>query len=231
MNTPARTHVRPRGLVARLFRWTLGLAAAIVGALLLTVIIEWVGMTLLWPEQGASRSRAILQQDLAWLGGTATDPIVLPLVTVPAPAAVASELSISLYRAVFIWTGLEQVLSWLSSASALIAVYLEAALNAVQTFFVRLAITITAIPLFLIFAWWGAMEGLVRRDLRRYGGDIERGMIYHWAKHVAGAVLTVPVFLYLAWPDSLNPAWVFVPFALALGINIMVVSATFTKYV
>ena len=231
MNTPARTHERPRGLVARLFRWTLGLAAAIVGALLLTVIIEWVGMTLLWPEQGASRSRAILQQDLAWLSETETDPIVLPLVTVPAPAAIAAELSISLYRAVFVWTGLEQILSWLSSASVLLAVYLEAALNAVQTFFVRLAITITAIPLFLVFAWWGAMEGLVRRDLRRYGGDIERGMIYHWAKHVAGAVLAVPVFLYLAWPDSLNPAWVFVPFALALGINIMVVSATFTKYV
>ena len=224
-------HDRPRGLVARLFRWTLGLAAAIVVALLLTVIIEWVGMTLLWPEQGASRSRAVLQQDLSWLRGTATDPIVLPLVTVPAPAAIAVELSISLYRAVFVLTGLEQILSWLSSASVLLAVYLEAALNAVQTFFVRLAITITAIPLFLVFAWWGGMEGLVRRDLRRYGGDIERGMIYHWAKHVAGAVLAVPVFLYLAWPDSLNPAWVFVPFALALGINIMVVSATFTKYV
>ncbi|MXY64069.1 MAG: TIGR03747 family integrating conjugative element membrane protein [Gammaproteobacteria bacterium] len=231
MTALVRTHDRPRGLVARLLRWTLGLAAAITVALMLAVIIEWVGMTLFWPEKGASRSRAVLQQDLAWLRGTSTSPIVLPLVTVPAPATIAAELSNSLYRAVFVWTGLEQVLSWLSSASVLLAVYLEAALNAVQTFFVRLAITITAVPLFLAFAWWGAMEGLVRRDLRRYGGDIERGMIYHWAKHVAGAILAAPVFLYLAWPDSLNPAWVFVPFALALGINIMVVSATFTKYV
>ena len=231
MTAPVRTHDSPRGLVARLLRWTLGLAAAITVALMLAVIIEWVGMTLFWPEKGSSRSRAVLQQDLAWLRGTSTDPIVLPLVTVPAPATIAAELSNSLYRAVFVWTGLERVLSWLSSASVLIAVYLEAALNAIQTFFVRLAITITAAPLFLAFAWWGAMEGLVRRDLRRYGGDIERGMIYHWAKHVAGAILAVPVFLYLAWPDSLNPAWVFVPFALALGINIMVVSATFTKYV
>ena len=222
---------QPRGLVGRIFQWTLGVVGAVAAALVLAVVIEWGGLTFFWADQGAARSAGVLRQDLAWLAGVDTDPIILPLVTLPAPSVLAAEISAGIYHAVFVWTGIGQVLAWLSTSSAVLAVYLEAGLNAVQTFFVRLAITITALPLFLVFAWWGAMEGLVRRDLRRFGGDIERGMIYHWAKHVAGATLAVPVFLYLAWPGSINPAWLFVPFTLALGVNLMVVTSTFTKYV
>ncbi|MYH91653.1 MAG: TIGR03747 family integrating conjugative element membrane protein [Gammaproteobacteria bacterium] len=222
---------RPRGLLGRVFRWAVGVVAAIVAALVLTVVVEWAGLTFLWADRGAKRSAGVLRQDLLWLTGAAVESIQLPLVTIPAPAMMAAELSTSLYRWAFVWTGIEQALVWISSASVLLAVYIQAGLNAVQTFFVRLAITVTAMPLFVIFAWWGAMEGLVRRDLRRFGGDIERGMVYHWAKHVAGAVVALPVFLYLAWPGSINPAWLFVPFALALGVNLMVVTSTFTKYV
>ena len=222
---------RPRSLIARVFRWTIALASAVLAAIFLSVIVEWLGLTFLWADQGASRSRAVLQQDLAWLSGTAADPIVLPFVTLPAPSTIAADLSTDLYRWVFVWTGLELVLAWVAGVSSLAAVYMQAGLNAAQTFFVRLAITLTAIPLFLLFAWWGALEGMVRRDLRRFGGDVERGMVYHWAKHVAGATLVIPVILYLAWPDSINPAVLFVPFALALAVNIMVVTSTFTKYV
>ena len=231
MSTTAAPPARSRGLVGRVFQWTLGIIAAILCALVLAVLVEWGGLTFFWQEEGAARSRAVLRQDLAWLRGASATPIVLPFVSIPAPAELAAGMSAGLYRAVFVWTGLEHVLAWLSTTSALLAVYLEASLNSIRIFLVRLAITITALPLFLLFAWWGMMEGLVRRDLRRFGGDIEHGMVYHWAKHVAGAVLAIPVFLYLAWPGSINPAAVFVPFALALGVNLMIVSATFTKYV
>ena len=222
---------RPRSLIARVFRWTIGLASAIFMAIVLSIAIEWFGLTFIWHDQGAARSHDVLRQDLAWLRGIAIDPFVLPFVTMPAPAALASDLSTSLYRSLFVWTGLERVFGMIAGVSALAAMYMQAALNAAQTFFVRLAITLTAIPLFLLFASWGALEGMVRRDLRRFGGDVERGMVYHWAKHVAGATLVIPVILYLAWPGSVNPAFLFVPFAIALAVNIMVVTSTFTKYV
>lgn len=222
---------RPRGFPARLLRGLIALCAALVAALTLTVCVEWIGLTFYWPEQGAARSAAVLRQDLAWLRGAATDPVVLPLATLPAPATLAADLSTGLYRLVIVWTGLEMLLAWLSSMSTLVAVYLEAGLNAVQTFFVRLAITLAASPLFLVFAWWGAMEGLVRRDLRRFGGDIEHGMVYHFIKYLTGSTVAIPFILYLAWPSSVNPSWVFLPFALALGVNILVLIATFTKYV
>ena len=222
---------RPRSLLARVFRWNLGLAVALIVAIMLSIIVEWLGLTFFWAEQGAARSESVLRQDLAWLRGAATDPIVLPFGSLPAPSVIALDLSTGLYRALFVWTGLELAVRWISDASALAAAYLQSALNATQTLFVRLAITLTAMPLFAIFALWGALEGLIRRDLRRFGGDVERGMIYHWAKHVAGATMVLPIILYLAWPGSVNPAILFVPFALALAVNIMIISSTFIKYV
>ena len=231
MTQAAPTPERPRGPAARALRRTAGALAALPAALALAVLVEWAGLTFLWPEEGAARSRAVLREDLARLHGAPVEPLALPVVTVPPPAELAAAFSGGLYRAVFVRTGLEALAGRAARASARQAVYLEAALNAVQTFLVRLAVTVTALPLFLVFAWWGMMEGLVRRDLRRFGGDIERGMVYHWAKHFAGTVVAVPVFVYLAWPGSIDPALVFVPFALAFGVNILVVSATFTKHV
>lgn len=222
-----RTPSPPRSLIGRLLRRIAGLAGAILAACVLAVTVEWIGLTFFWSEQGAARSAAVLRQDLAWLASRAVEDPDMASAT----AGLAAQIASGLYRGLVVWTGIEALAGAAAGASALLADYLQGALNAVRTLFVRLAITVTALPLFALFAWWGAMEGLVRRDLRRFGGDIERGMVYHWAKHVAGAVLIAPVVLYLAWPDSVNPAWIFLPFAAALGINIMAVSATFTKHV
>lgn len=220
---------RPRGILARMIRGSITLCAALIAALAIAVIVEWVGLSFFWPEQGAARSEAVLRQDLAWLRGSAADSIVLPLAT--APAAIAADLSTRLYRTLAAWAGLEALPARLSPISSVAAVYLQAGLNSMQTFFVRLAIIVTAAPLFIVFAWWGSMEGLVRRDLRRFGGDIEHGMVYHFVKHLTGATIAVPFILYLAWPDSINPAMLFLPFAAVLGLNAMVLISNFTKYV
>jgi len=217
----------PRSLLGRLLRGISGVFGTLFVALLLAVGIEWTGMTFFWADQGAARSAAVLRQDLDWLAGRKADHFRL----LPSAPELALKLSDRLYRGIVVWSGLEQAALATGRFSACIGQYLQAALNTIQTLLVRMAITITSLPLFFVFALWGALEGTVRRDLRRFGGDIERGMIYHWAKHVAGAVLILPVVIYLAWPDSINPVWIFMPFAVALGINMMAVSATFTKYV
>ncbi|MYB34483.1 MAG: TIGR03747 family integrating conjugative element membrane protein [Gammaproteobacteria bacterium] len=216
-----------RNLVARIVRGITGWLFALAGALFLSVVIEWAGLTFLWPDQGSARSAHVLERDLAYLGVERGQPAADPG-SAPALAAVIFG---RLYRGVMVDTGLEAVLRGLSGFSSLVADYLEACLNTVQTFLVRVAITLTALPILVLFALWGALEGMVRRDLRRFGGDIERGMVYHWLKHFAGALVIMPVVLYLAWPGAVNPAWVFIPFALALAVNVMAITATFTKYV
>ena len=174
---------------------------AFVGSLAITVLIEWVGLTFVWHGEGSRRSARVLAQDLAWLSSHGSEAAF----GLPAPAVAAGAIAERIHYWCFRWTGLEALMQWLMR-SGYLAEYLRATLNVAQTFFVRLAITVTAIPLFALFAWWGLVEGMVRRDLRRFGGDIEHGMVYHWAKHVAGAVVFIPVILYLAWPGSINPA-------------------------
>lgn len=219
----------PRSLVGRLVAWISLVLMAFVAGLVITIMVEWVGLTLVWFDEGAGRSARVLAQDIAWLSANRSTSMF----GLPTSAEAVVVLYGTLYEWMIVWTGVEQGMQWLSGLPGLGVgrEYLVATHNAIQTFFVRVAICITAMPLFLLFAYWGVMEGMVRRDLRRFGGDIEHGMVYHWAKHIAGAVIFIPVIVYLAWPGSINPAWLFIPFAFALGVNMVVVTANFTKYI
>jgi len=213
-----------KNLIARVMRWIASCAFALAGALILSVAIEWTGLTFFWPDQGSARSARVLAQDLGYLGAG-------PAEQAAGAAALAAMLADRLYRSTMIETGLQPALRGLAGFSSLLTNYVEAAFNSIRIFLVRVAITVTALPAVALFAVWGALEGAVRRDLRRFGGDIERGMVYHWLKHFAGALVVMPVVAYLAWPGAVNPAWVFIPFALALAVNVMALTATFTKYV
>ncbi|MCX8516905.1 MAG: DUF4400 domain-containing protein [Rhodoferax sp.] len=46
----------------------------------------------------------------------------------------------------------------------------------------------------------GVVDGLVRRDLRRWGGGRESSFVYHHAKRYTHWALTGGFGLYLAWP-------------------------------
>jgi integrating conjugative element membrane protein (TIGR03747 family) len=51
--------------------------------------------------------------------------------------------------------------------------YLEAASTVTQTFVIRLALIVFSMPVFLLAGLIGAVDGLVERDLRRWGGGRE----------------------------------------------------------
>lgn len=223
----------PKTLLGRLARWPALILAALGLSWFASIVIEWIGMTFFWSAEGSARSARTLQQDLAWLRSHRTAPL-FGTAAWPAHADLVDRMAGGMYYWAVQWTGIEAAIEWLlrrSFPGSGPGEYLRGALNATRIFCVRLAITVTAIPLFALAAYWGAVEGSVRRDLRRFGGDIEHGIVYHWAKHLAGAVICFPAILYLAWPGSVNPAIVFVPFALFLGINVLIVVSNFTKYV
>ena len=51
-----------------------------------------------------------------------------------------------------------------------------------QVFAVRMAVLTLAMPVFLLFGLVGVTDGLVQRDLRRWGGGRESSFVYHHAK-------------------------------------------------
>ncbi len=111
-----------------------------------------------------------------------------------------------------------------------VATHAEAARNIVQLFAVRLAVLILTLPTFVLFFVVGLIDGLVRRDLRRWGGGRESSYLYHYAKKSVWRFVLIAAITYLALPISLHPAFVLVPFAILFAASINITASTFKKY-
>ena len=111
-----------------------------------------------------------------------------------------------------------------------IAEYVLAAMQMTQVFSVRFTILVLALPVFLLFSLVALVDGLVKRDLRRWGGGRESSFIYHWAKRSALPLLVLTWVIYLALPFSLHPSVVVLPFATVFAFSVAVTVSTFKKY-
>ena len=96
--------------------------------------------------------------------------------------------------------------------------YLIAAAYTTLVFLVRLLVLCLTLPLFLMAAFVGLVDGLVRRDVRRFGAGRESGFIYHRAKAALMPLAVLPWVTYLALPVSVNPLLILLPSAALLGV-------------
>ena len=108
--------------------------------------------------------------------------------------------------------------------------YLEAMRNVLQTFAVRVTVLVLSTPVFALFGLVGLAEGLMRRDLRRWGGGRESSFVYHHSRKLLGPSILSAWMLYLAAPFSVHPNLVLLPFATVFAVGVAVTTATFKKY-
>jgi len=232
---PARPGTLTRTLErsGKLIRWLLL-------SLLLSISLECLGMLFWWPEAGVVHSRNMLEAELtilgqdvprsllvdrpgafaAWLAGR-TRRMCLKLARLPSfPGIQARALPGTL----------SSVTAFFQHAGVILAPYGQAALNIVQVFSVRLAILVLGLPTFVLFGLVGLVDGLVCRDLRRWGGGRESSYLYHYAKKSMGRVFLGACVIYLALPFSLHPALILVPFAGLLAVGMALTASTFKKY-
>jgi len=111
-----------------------------------------------------------------------------------------------------------------------ISEFVIAMMQVTQLFAVRLAILTLAMPIFLLFSLVALVDGLVQRDLRRWGGGRESSFVYHYAKKAALPLVVLTWVIYLALPFSLHPSWVILPFATVFALTVAVTASTFKKY-
>ncbi len=101
------------------------------------------------------------------------------------PMVFASNLSDCIYQFAFEWTGLVDLIHWITPVPSAeetglrpvlsrlyrpVSDYMQAGMQITQVFAVRLAILTLATPVFGLFTLVALVDGLVRRDLRRWGG-------------------------------------------------------------
>ncbi len=219
--------------IAKIIQWLLL-------SLLFSIIIEWAGMVLWWPDEGLDHSRTMLASEISYLDNDFRRSIVTS-----DPAQFAKRFADNTYHYLFEVTRFVGFINWVSPPPAMnekglrpklhrifnpIAEFVIAMMQVTQVFSVRLAILTLAMPIFLLFSLVALVDGLVQRDLRRWGGGRESSFIYHYAKKAALPLVVLAWIIYLSLPFSLHPTFVVLPFATLFALTVAVTASTFKKY-
>ncbi|HFO6221698.1 TPA: TIGR03747 family integrating conjugative element membrane protein, partial [Escherichia coli] len=155
----------------------------------------YIGIAFFWPEQGAAHSEAVMKTELGWLSSEFTRSLLLST-----PSVTVTEWIATAYQWLFVETGF---LSWLKQQNAGAVVgnsvsqysedvgrwlshylyeYLMATVYVTVVTLIRVTILVLSVPLFVMVILIAVVEGLGRRDLRRYGAAYESSFVYHHAK-------------------------------------------------
>jgi len=121
-------------------------------------------------------------------------------------------------------------LFWTETITTVIRCALLSAGNVTLTFLLRLSILLQALPLFVLTITIGLIDGLVRRDLRRFGAGHESGFVYHHARRMISSSLIATGLVWLALPFFLVPEYVFIPAATGIGLAVSMTGGSFKKY-
>ncbi|TVT81958.1 TIGR03747 family integrating conjugative element membrane protein [Pseudomonas sp. H3(2019)] len=215
------------------------------GSLLGAILVEWLCLYFFWPDAGWKHAQQMFEYELSWLSQD-----LLQSVIIKEPGRTAAWLAQWVYDWVMVKTGLQDNINSMTQYArtahsqagnfdlryqigwAMIKFqdYGLSALYTVLTFCVRMVILTLTIPLFLLAAFTGLVDGLVRRDLRKFGSGRESSYLYHKARGTILPLTIVPWTVYLAIPISISPLLILLPCALLLGVSVCITVSSFKKY-
>ena len=231
-------------LLGTLFALPFHFIGVMFGSLLGAILVEWVCLYVFWPDAGWKHAQQMFEHELSWLSQD-----LLHSVIVQEPGRTATWLAQLVYDWAMVKSGLQDGINTLTNYArtnqqtggldlryqigwVLIKLqdYGLAALYTVLTFCVRMVILTLTIPLFAMAAFTGLVDGLVRRDLRKFGSGRESSYLYHKARATIVPLTIVPWTVYLAIPISISPLLILLPCAALLGVSVCITAASFKKY-
>lgn len=196
-----------------------------LGAWMLAIALEWLGDAFFWRNACASHSEQVLQATWQWWKSSAGAPMWL----VEDLAIVSDTLQKGSAALIASFSG-QSGLFWTEAVTTVVHCALLSAGNVTLTFLLRLTILLRAVPLFALAIIIGLIDGLVRRDLRRFGAGHESGFVYHHARRMISSSLIATGLVWLAVPVFLVPEYVLMLGSLIIGVTVSVDIGTFKKY-
>lgn len=218
----------------------------ILGSLLVAILVEWICLYIFWPDAGWKHAQQMFEHELGWLSQDMLNSIVIK-----EPGRTATWLAQTVYDGLMVKTGLQDNINTLTQYARTTSPqqianidlryeigrvmikfqdYGLAALYTALTFCVRIVILTLTIPLFLLAAFTGLVDGLVRRDLRKFGAGRESSYLYHKARGTIIPLMIIPWTVYLAIPISVSPLLILGPCAILLGLSVYITVSSFKKY-
>jgi len=182
--------------------------------LISSIIIEWLGIYFSWWDSGLNHSTLMLDSELKYANETVREVLTGTdknswIYFIFDKFTYTLQVSLKLLNNIF-----SSFLPEITNISLEgISIFINAAFNISLVFILRVFLIIFSIPLFLMALMWGFVDGLVERDLRRFGAGRESSTIFDAARRLIMPFLIAPFIIYLSFPSSINPMFVIGPSA------------------
>lgn len=213
----ARENAPARPVKRGMFGMTLATLGALIGAAvsaaLLSVLLEWAGISLGWWPDTHSRDLLIIERGYI----EALDDYPLSPLRPTQLTALA-------------WGQFDRGLSFVG-ITATVGAQGVAAINTVKLLLLRLVIVVLALPGYALAVVAGLFEGLVARDIRKFTGGHESAYVFHKAKRWITPSVMLTVTLYLMLPWSVPPALLFAPTLMLTAGLVYIAASRFKKFV
>ncbi|EIW8510288.1 DUF4400 domain-containing protein [Klebsiella aerogenes] len=202
---PSRPAQGPVGWLLSLTGRLIGL---VIGALVLRVVLELAGLYFWWPQEGSRHVFQVMRRErvelaIALLSHPSGDEILVLLEKGATHVLMANRLLQKPFTTlVYTLVSFMQRLIWLSAM----------------------------LPLICLCVVIGLTEGLVQRDLRRFGSGLESVFFHRYVIRSGSSVATTLWMFYLAQPLFLPPMLVLLPTALWFGIAVWMVAGSFKRW-
>lgn len=243
-----------RGPVLLAFEMMMGLIMVSVSACVIGLMIEIAGMYTFWKGQGTQHARSVVEQDLGYIAAAPKSLLIDDTVAFshkmigyiawpyekfgvlqwyanshdPKAQQAAAAQAVTASGKKTISGSLKGTTA---SAGRFISTMLVLSMYVAMDVALRLSIALYALPAFVLACLVGAVDGLVRRDLRRWSGGRESSFIYHHAKRYTAWALTGGFGLYLTWPfGGFNPAYMVLVFTVLVAATLSTTVAALKKY-
>ena len=257
MSGPSRQPGKPRakGPVELAVAVIFGLVSVSLGSWVIGIFIEIGGSFFFWKGQGIRHAQSIVQEDLRYIAAAPRSVLVPD--TVGFSLKVAQYVRWPYEKlGVLRWyqsmqrsggafpaaqpapqpgkahsAALSNARQFTRYAGRVVTEWLVVSMFVAQDVALRLCVAAFAMPAFALACLMGLIDGLVRRDLRRWRGGRESSFLYHHAKRYTHWALTGGFGLYLSWPfGGFNPAYMVLVFTFLVALSLSTTVAAFKKY-
>lgn len=203
---PSRPSQGPIGWLLSLLGRTIGL---VIGALVLRVMLELAGLYFWWPQEGSRHVFQVMRQEHTEL--------VLALQSHPLKNEMVMLLENGTTHGLLTNRFLQK--PFIVLAYTLVS------------FMLRLTWLVGMLPLLCLCVVIGLAEGLVQRDLRRFGSGLESVFLHRYVIRSGSSVATTLWVVYLAKPLFLPAMLVLLPAALWFGVTVWIAAGSFKRYI
>ena len=198
----------PQGPIGWLLSLTGRLIGLVIGALVLRIVLELAGLYFWWPQEGSRHVFQVMNRER------------VELVIALQPHPLKDEIVMLLEN------GATRVLmpNWLLKKPFTGLVY------PLVSFMQRLIWLAAMLPLLCLCVLIGLIEGLVQRDLRRFGSGLKSVFLHRYVIRSGSSVATTLWVFYLAQPLFLPSMLILLPATLWFGVTVWIVAGSFKRW-